>query len=214
MKSDTDISLRLLQAIADNERLNQRAVASDLGIAVGLANAYIKRLLKRGLVKIQNVPPNRYLYYLTPQGFAEKSRLTSQFLSQSLAFFRTARTESSMLFEMCLDQGWTRLALVGKSELCEIAILGANDLGVALTAIVDAEAAQTTSTFMGIPVVAHHADIERPDAFMVTDLAAPQATFEELAARYPRERVLTIASLMVRREGEPATDDEPEALAK
>ena len=45
----------------------------------------------KGLVKMSQVPLNRYAYYLTPQGFAEKSRLTAEYLSVSFNFFRRAR---------------------------------------------------------------------------------------------------------------------------
>ena len=90
---EAKITLGLLSAVEANSALTQRSVASDLGIALGLANAYLKRCVRKGLVKVKQVPANRYSYYLTPKGFAEKSRLTAEYLSISFNFFRSARSD-------------------------------------------------------------------------------------------------------------------------
>ena len=75
------IVLGLLESVERDGAQSQRKLASDLGIALGLVNAYLKRCVKKGLVKIGQAPPRRYAYYLTPHGFAEKSRLTVEYLS-------------------------------------------------------------------------------------------------------------------------------------
>ena len=103
--SEAQITLGLLNAVHENETLTQRSAASQLGIALGLTNAYLKRCIKKGLIKVQQIPPNRYAYYLTPQGFAEKSRLTAEFLSGSFTFFRRARNQCAELLDGCGAQG-------------------------------------------------------------------------------------------------------------
>ena len=87
------IMLGLLESVERNGGQSQRRLASELGIAFGLVNAYLKRCVKKGLVKISEAPARRYAYYLTPQGFAEKSRLTVDYLAYSFAFFRQARAD-------------------------------------------------------------------------------------------------------------------------
>ncbi|MBI3993219.1 MAG: winged helix-turn-helix transcriptional regulator, partial [Candidatus Lambdaproteobacteria bacterium] len=64
------VTLELLQDIEQNRFESQRQFAAKLGIAVGLANLYIKRCVKKGWIKITRVPPRRYAYYLTPNGFS------------------------------------------------------------------------------------------------------------------------------------------------
>ena len=81
-EGDSEITLGVLNAVEENSRVTQRDVAKNVGIALGLTNAYLKRCIKKGLIKVQQVPANRYAYYLTPQGFAEKSRLTGEYLAQ------------------------------------------------------------------------------------------------------------------------------------
>src|ERR1700731_943813 len=122
-RAEVDITLGMLTAVEENSVVTQRSLAKELGIALGLANAYLKRCVAKGLIKVTHAPANRYAYYLTPQGFAEKSRLTAQYLALSFDFFRVARMQCRELLDICELQGWTRVVLCGRSELAEIVML-------------------------------------------------------------------------------------------
>ena len=74
-------TLGILNAIDDKNDITQRHLAARLNVALGLTNSYLKRCIHKGLVKVHQAPATRYLYYLTPKGFTEKSRLTSAYLS-------------------------------------------------------------------------------------------------------------------------------------
>jgi chemotaxis protein MotB len=121
--AEAAITLGLLSAVEDNSAVTLRSVACQIGIALGLANAYLKRCVRKGWIKVNQAPSNRYAYYLTPQGFAEKSRLTAEYLSYSLQFFRRARGQCDALLAQCARRGWSRIVLAGASELAEIASL-------------------------------------------------------------------------------------------
>ena len=71
----TRIMLGLLESVERGQVQSQRRLASDLGVALGLINAYLKRCINKGLVKVSQAPARCYAYYLTPSGFAEKSHL-------------------------------------------------------------------------------------------------------------------------------------------
>src|ERR1700760_4640019 len=111
---DERIVLNLLNSVDDGAQ-SQRRIAEDLGIALGLVNAYLKRCIKKGFVKVSQAPARRYAYYLTPSGFAEKSRLTVQYLTDSLSFFRQARADCSGVFRRARDRNFRTLVLSGKS---------------------------------------------------------------------------------------------------
>ena len=115
----------------------QQKLAQDLGIALGLANAYLRRCVRKGLVKMSQVPLNRYAYYLTPQGFAEKSRLTAEYLSVSFDFFRRARSECTLLLGECANRGWRKVALYGAGDLAEIVVLSAPETGIEVVCVID-----------------------------------------------------------------------------
>ena len=84
------ITLNLLDVVEGNSAITQRSLAAELGVALGLTNTYLKRCAKKGLIKVKQIPSNRYSYYLTPSGLTEKSRLMAEFLKQSFNFFRLA----------------------------------------------------------------------------------------------------------------------------
>lgn len=195
---ENQITLGVLTAVEGNSAVTQRSLARELGIALGLANAYLKRCAKKGLIKISQAPANRYAYYLTPQGFAEKSRLTARYLSQSFILFRFARTQYDEILAACAARGWRRIALAGAGDLAEIAHLcvGRHDLRV----IGLLDAAQAGGARQGLPVVNRLKDLGPVDAVVVTDMAEPQAVFDALVQVLPRERVFAPDFLNISRD--------------
>ncbi len=193
--SEAQITLGLLKAVNGDDRLTQRSAALDLGIALGLVNTYLKRCAKKGLIKIKQVPSNRYGYYLTPKGFAEKSRLTAEFLSQSLNLFRQARTEYAEIFDLCVERGWTRLALCGISDLTEIAVIYSHGRPLEIISIVGSE--ESPPSFMDIPIV--RGLDETIDAYVITDLQGAQAAYNTLSATIPAEKILAPKLLELRK---------------
>ena len=183
--SNPEIVLGLLTSVEGDSGITQRRLARDLGIALGLANAYLRRCVRKGLVKMRQVPLNRYAYYLTPQGFAEKSRLTSEYLSVSFDFFRRARSECTLLFNECVDRGWRKVVLYGAGELAEIAVLSAPETAIEVVCVVDPT--HTGHRCAGLTVVGDFVAAEaccggRFDGVILTDTRAPQARFDEMTS--------------------------------
>ncbi|TLY18747.1 MAG: winged helix-turn-helix transcriptional regulator, partial [Nitrospirae bacterium] len=84
--------LLLLSELDRNGGATQRTLAVKLGVALGLTNLYLKRLARKGYIKITTIPRSRIRYLLTPQGFTEKSRLTYLYMQYSLSYYRDMRT--------------------------------------------------------------------------------------------------------------------------
>lgn len=191
------IVLDLLSSVEHDGERSQRHIAAELGIALGLVNAYLKRCVKKGLVKVHDAPARRYAYYLTPQGFAEKSRLTVQYLSASFSFFRVAKGDCTRVFEQAKADGFSRLVLAGKSDLAEIAILCAVEAGVTIVALVDPRSEDIR--FFGVDVCRHYADVKAQfDAVVVTDVARANASFDMAVESCGGDRVLVPSLLGLR----------------
>jgi DNA-binding MarR family transcriptional regulator len=197
MAGDERVMLGLLESVERDGSRSQRQLAADFGVALGLVNAYLKRCINKGLVKVKEAPARRYTYYLTPQGFAEKSRLTVEYLTYSFSFFRRARADCAETLGTAKRRGWTRVALIGVSDLAEIAIICGLESGIAIAAIVDPETSQ--GRFVGAPVFADLGDVAVVDfdGVIITDLKNAQASFETAVARVGRERVLVPALLSI-----------------
>jgi len=191
------IMLGLLDAVEQNRAQSQRLLASELGIALGLVNAYLKRCIKKGLVKVRTAPARRYAYYLTPQGFTEKSRRTVDYLSYSFGFFRQAKTDCSELLKTASARGVGRILLIGQTDLAEIASLCAMEHGVKIIGVVQKGAAKPE--FIGLPVFADFDAVAEPfDAVLIADLLKPRETCEAAVNRFGVERVLVPDLLRVR----------------
>jgi DNA-binding MarR family transcriptional regulator len=192
------IILGLLESLERDGAKSQRHLADELGIALGLVNAYLKRCVKKGLIKMKEAPARRYAYYLTPQGFSEKSRLTVDYLSSSFSFFRTARADCSHVLFLAEARGWKRIALVGVSDLAEIATICALERGIEIVAVVDSRS--TLTRFVSLPVHGSFDEIaENIDGAIVTDLTTAAHTFAEVAARLGHDCVLAPSLLGLRK---------------
>ena len=207
------ITLGVLSAIEVDDRATQRAISQELGIALGLTNAYLKRCVRKGFIKVRQIPANRYAYYLTPQGFAEKSRLTAEYLSISFNFFRSSREQCAALFEVCERRRWTRVALAGYGDLAEIATLcRCENSGVEIIGIINTTSRlnpddTVPERFAGLPVVDRLTDLAKVHAVIVTDIVNAQRVFDTLSKAIPPERVLTARLLNVSRELPVLVDD-------
>jgi hypothetical protein len=187
--NEDEILLGMLTAIDRDANTSQRNLSAELGVALGLANAYLKRCAHKGWIKIQQVPPRRYTYYLTAQGFTEKTRLTGQYLSSSFTFFRRARAQMSDLLQECSDNGWNRIAFAGISELAEIGTICAGEFSVELVGVIE-PSSRADQTFYGFPVYGSIVDCPDVDAVIITALNNPHALFQEVHSHVGAQKTL------------------------
>jgi len=178
MNNEDEITLGVLSSVQENHAVTQRGLSKDLDIALGLTNAYLKRCMRKGLIKVQQIPRNRYAYYLTPEGFSEKSRLTTQFLSTSFNFYRRARSQCEDLFQQCESNGWRRVSLYAVSDLAEIALLCASRFDIELLSIVDPK--HDGELYHDVRVARSLEDAGPFDAIILTDLNDAQGSYSYL----------------------------------
>ena len=189
------ITLGMLTAIEEDSGLSQRRLAGRLGIALGLTNSYLKRCVRKGLVKVRAAPANRYLYYLTPKGFAEKSRLTREFLTWSFQYYRLARKEIDGIFSELAQKGWSRVALGGAGELAEIAVLCAMAHSVTIVGLIDEDEAAARA--LGLSLLDGAALPPDLEAVLITDLAQAQTRYDALVRTLGPSRVFALSLLNI-----------------
>ena len=142
MNSHDHYNHRILDQIDSGKSISQRTVARELGIALGLVNLLIKRLVKKGYVKTGHlINSNRIKYILTPKGMAEKSRLTVAYLENTVYLYTEVREKiRKSLAEMAregLKEGAQRIVFYGAGEVAEIAFIALFHSGLELVAVVD-----------------------------------------------------------------------------
>ncbi len=130
------ISYKLLDEFSKESSVSQRALADRLGIALGLVNAYIKRLYKKGHIKIRTLPKNRIKYIITPQGFAEKTRLTYRFMHYSILYFKEIRKKIERTYEAMAKSGIKTVLLFGDGELAELCYISTRGFPLEIVGVV------------------------------------------------------------------------------
>ena len=116
----SDLDRRLLEAIEENPDTTQASLAAQLGVAVGSINWYLKRLIRKGYVKVTHLQRRKLKYFVTPQGLAVKARLTSQYLEASLRVYRELREAAREVLTELEQAGCEAVHVEGGGEALEI----------------------------------------------------------------------------------------------
>jgi len=184
--------LEILAELARSDRVTQRGLAARLDIALGLTNLYLKRLARKGYIKITSIPPRRVRYLLTPKGMAEKTRLTYEYMDYSRQLYRETRMALRQRLLPLARQGRAGVALYGTDEAAELAFLTLRELGLEVAAVFSEERAG--SAFLGLPVrpLRELAPSGREPVIVASFGAAHDVVARLRAHGVPRERILTL----------------------
>jgi DNA-binding MarR family transcriptional regulator len=210
MQRQGERDLEILTAIEEGLPFTQRALAERLGVALGLCNLYLKRLARKGCIKIVNFPRKpaarkRLQYLLTPRGVAEKTRLTYEHMAYSLNLYRRARWTLRQALGGLADGGARHIVLCGVGEAAEVAYLTLKEAGLEPTAVF---APDSGGRFLGYPVrPLVELATEEFDLVIVATFDHPEGWLAELGRLgVARSRIVTLR--------EPITEGRTEALRR
>ena len=199
IKNSTDKKniLHILSDISNGIFQSQRKISKQLGISAGLANSYVKRCLKKGWIKFQSVPKKRYIYYLTPKGFIEKSKLTAEYLSSSFSLYRNMRKDCLKILTKCKKKN-KKILLYSASELSEVFILTAKEINLEFYGIVIPNS--NLKNFFGIkvfPKVAKNSvEIE---TIILCDIQSSYDTFLKLKKFFSKKEIIVPQILNIKK---------------
>jgi len=183
--------LQLLNEVEQDAEITQRSLADKLGVALGLTNLYLKRLARKGYIKITTIPRHRIKYLLTPSGMAEKSRLTYEYMHYSLSYYRDMRDRLKRVLSDLSHAGAKRVAVYGTGELAELAYLTIREMDLTLVGFVDGKEGQTFLSYPLWPVQA--LSNWSYDALLIADLSDPIKIQARLIREgVPKDKIVTI----------------------
>ncbi len=163
--------LDLLEALSEDAHATQRGLSAKVGIALGLTNLYLKRLVRKGYVKCVNAKSNRLIYLVTPAGIAEKTRLTYEFMEYSLRLYADARSRVRTVLEPLARRHRIRVAIYGTGEAAELTCVCLKELGVVPVAVFGDDGAATVFDFQ-VRQIADHPTVTF-DAMIVATFENP-----------------------------------------
>lgn len=197
--------LEILTAIGERRPLTQRALAARMGVAVGLANLYLKRLAKKGYIKVVEFPRKpaagkRLRYLLTTRGIAEKSRLTYEHITYALRLYARARATLRDSLGLLPEQGVKRIALCGTGEAAELAYLTLRESGIEPIGVFDGHPGKR---FLGMVVrPLRELDAETVDAVVLATFDQPDQYVADLQAHgVAASKILTLRRVTPSRNG-------------
>lgn len=87
--------------MSERPDMTQRQLAESLGVSLGKTNFIVRAVLSRGWVKAENFRRSNhklgYIYVLTPQGIAQRLRLTQTFIARKEQEYELLRSEIDRL---------------------------------------------------------------------------------------------------------------------
>jgi len=123
MDPQSEHELQILEHLEHNPDLTQADLAGRLGVAVGSVNWYLKRMISKGYVMVRRMQRRRLRYLITPQGIAEKARLTRAYMQASLRIYRETRAQAQRLLAQVVETGYDTVRIDGDGDLAEICLL-------------------------------------------------------------------------------------------
>lgn len=130
----------VLKQIAENDALPQRALARNAGISLGMTNAILKRLARKGLLKVSKVNERKLLYAVTPDGFDALARRSVRYVRRTIRNVVEYREAICSLLAAAQSRGVSRIVLRGGSDVAFIVEYYCDKLGLEYHVRADGEA--------------------------------------------------------------------------
>jgi len=169
--SDEMRQLRLLEELEKNPVVSQRELSHKFGIALGVTNACLKRMARKGLIRIRDLNHRRIGYYLTAKGFSEKAKLTLHLISYIVHHYsELKKIIAERLLEM-QSHGLQRIVFYGVSDEMEVAYITLQGVNLKLVGIVDDDEKVRSRIIFGYEIepVSRVQEL-KPDCILITCL--------------------------------------------
>jgi len=173
--------LRLLEELERNPITSQRELSHKFGIALGVTNACLKRMVRKGWIRIRGLNHRRIGYYLTPKGFTEKAKLTLHLISCTVQnYSELKKIISKRLLEMQRN-GMQRIIFYGVSDEMEVAYITLQGVNLNLVGIVEDDEKFVSRIIFGYGIEPVSRVLElKPDCVLITSLTESDRKRERL----------------------------------
>ena len=131
--------LEILERLENNEHLTQRDLSKDVGIALGLVNHLLKKMVKKGWIKIKNIDAKKIRYLITPEGAREKSSLLYRRVEGTIHFYLEAKRVIKDKIIHLKNEGIEDVSIYGINHISEVLFIVLKELGLELDSVVEGE---------------------------------------------------------------------------
>lgn len=115
-----ETELVLMREIAKSPIRTQRDLSQSAGLSLGMTNLLIKRLARKGLIKVNQLDWNRTQYLLTLKGALEKTRKMYDYTLYTIRIFRQIQENMATILRREYAAGRRRFWLVAQDEFKDL----------------------------------------------------------------------------------------------
>ena len=120
----------ILDQIEQDPDVNQATLAAQLGVAVGTVNWHIKRIIEKGYIKVKRAQRRKLRYIITPEGLAHRTRLTIDYIENSMRLYRRTRQRVITALDEISREGFDSVQIVGDGDIAEVIRLTCIEQGI------------------------------------------------------------------------------------
>ena len=174
-------NLQLLEEVSKDSSVSQRKLSSSLGVALGVTNACLKKMIRKGHIKVKGINHKRIAYYLTPEGFTEKSRLTYHFLQHTVSYYKNLKQKVTSKLDLISSSGVRRIVFYGAGEVMEVAFICLQETNLEVLGIIDDAKDKHVKKIFGFTIQKPEVINElKPDAVLVTSIRYKDEILQKL----------------------------------
>ena len=135
---DLDIrELEILERLEGDGYLTQRDLSREVGIALGLVNHLLKKMVNKGWIKIKNIDAKKIRYLITPEGASEKSSLLYKRVESTIHFYLEAKRVIKDKVIHLKNEGVKDVSIYGINHISEVLFIVLKELGLEVDSVVD-----------------------------------------------------------------------------
>ncbi len=157
--------LAILEKLENNGHLTQRDLSKEVGIALGLVNHLLKKMVTKGWIKIKNIDSKKIRYLITPEGAREKSGLLYKRVESTIHFYLDAKRVIKEKVEHLKGDGVKSVSIYGINHISEVLFIVLKELGLELTYVVVEEKAG--EEWFGYNVIGMEEFVENKDGVLI-----------------------------------------------
>jgi DNA-binding MarR family transcriptional regulator len=176
--------LQFLEELERNPSISQRELSKKFNIALGVTNACIKKLARKGWVKVRGLNHRQIYYHLTSEGLGMKAKLTLKYLAYNVRLYTDLKNLFTRKLQEMESRGIKRVVFYGVGDEMEVAYVTLQWVNLDLVGIADDDEEKQGMKLFGYRVKRpEEIPSLRPDGVLITSLTESERLFDGLRKR-------------------------------
>jgi DNA-binding MarR family transcriptional regulator len=117
----------IMTEILNNEKTSQRELSRKLGVSLGTINVLVNKMIKEGMIKMEQVTQKQAMYMLTPNGIVEKAKKTVSYLKAYYRAIYETKEKIKLIFDELNSEYENIIILKSADEMGELIELATSE---------------------------------------------------------------------------------------